>query len=124
MEEIAPKKRKSDVNLICIIYQEESSSITVRIDIFVVCLSNAVRSSFIVKIDLLSSEIVQYKEAVWRSSHRKCSIKKLFLKTGQYSLENTCVGVKPTQVFSCEYCEIFRDRSFEENLRTAVSLLP
>ena len=28
-----------------------------------------------------------------RSSHRRCSIKKLFLKTLEYSQENTCVGV-------------------------------
>ena len=50
--------------------------------------------------------------------------KKLFLKIGQYSPENTCGRVKPTQVFSCEYCEIFRNTYFEENLRTTVSLLP
>ena len=28
-----------------------------------------------------------------RSSHRRCSIKKLFLKISQYSQENTCVGI-------------------------------
>ena len=28
-----------------------------------------------------------------RSSHQRCSIKKLFLKFSQYSQENTCVGV-------------------------------
>ena len=28
-----------------------------------------------------------------RSSHRRCSIKNLFLKTSQYSQENNCVGV-------------------------------
>ena len=28
-----------------------------------------------------------------RNSHQRCSIKKLFLKTSQYSQENTCVGV-------------------------------
>ena len=36
---------------------------------------------------------------IWnRSSHRRCSIKKLFLKISHYET--------PTQVFSCEYCEI------------------
>ena len=28
-----------------------------------------------------------------RSSHRRCSIKKLFLKISQHSQENTCVGI-------------------------------
>ena len=73
-----------------------------------------------------------------RSSHRRCSIKKLFLKISQYSQENTCVQVSsesrcgasgrqlylkeiPTQVFFCEYCEIFKKAYFEENLRTAAS---
>ena len=30
---------------------------------------------------------------VFRGSQRSCSIKKLFLKTSQYSQKNTCVGV-------------------------------
>ena len=33
----------------------------------------------------------------------------LFLKKG------------PTQLFSCEYCEIFKNNFFEEHLRTAAS---
>ena len=31
--------------------------------------------------------------ALTKSSHRRCSIKKMFLKTSQYLQENTCVGV-------------------------------
>ena len=39
-----------------------------------------------------------YRYELWvkdrfRSSHHRCSIKKLFLKISQYSQENTCVGV-------------------------------
>ena len=54
----------------------------------------------------------------------------LFLKTLQYSQENICVGVPSgatllkkalTQVFSYEYCEIFKNIYFEEHLRTADS---
>ena len=58
-----------------------------------------------------------------RSSHSRSSIKKLFLKIGQYSLENICAGVKSAQLFSSEYCEIFRNTYFEENLQTAASIL-
>ena len=28
----------------------------------------------------------------------------------------------PTQVFSCEYCEIFKNTYFEEHLRTAANV--
>ena len=49
------------------------------------------------------------------SSHRRCSVKKLFLKISQCSQENTFVGVS---VFSCESCEIFKNTYFEEHLRT------
>ena len=48
-----------------------------------------------------------------------CSIKKLLLKYSQYSQGNICVGL--AQVFSYEYCKIFKDTYFEEHLRTAVS---
>ena len=56
------------------------------------------------------------------------SSKKVFLEVSQYSLENICVGVffnkvagfglklylkeTSTQMFSCEYCEIFTSRFF------------
>ena len=65
-----------------------------------------------------------------KSSHRRCSIKKLFVKISQYSRENTCTEVflkksckceAPTQMFYCEYCEISKNTYFEEHLRTAAS---
>ena len=31
----------------------------------------------------------------FKSSHRRCSVKKVFLKISQISRENTCVGVSP-----------------------------
>ena len=62
------------------------------------------------------------------------SAKKLFLNILQYSQENICVGVSlqassskillkrnSTTVFSCEYCEIFKNTYFEEHLRTTAS---
>ena len=55
-----------------------------------------------------------------RSSHKRRSTKKLFLKVSQYSQENTFVGVSfletLTQVLSCEYCKIFNNTNFEEQL--------
>ena len=58
----------------------------------------------------------------------------VFLKISQTSQENTCVGIfnfiekespahSPTQVFSCEYCEILKNTYFEEDMRTAVSVI-
>ena len=52
-------------------------------------------------------------------------MKKLFLNILQYSQEKTCLEVSflqlyqketPTQVFSCEYWEIFKNTVFEERL--------
>ena len=50
-----------------------------------------------------------------RSSHRRCSVKKLFLEISQNSQENTCAQV--AQVFSCEFCEISKNKFFPELLR-------
>ena len=51
-----------------------------------------------------------------RSSHRRCSKKKAVL-------ENLTIftGKHRCWVFSCEYFKIFKNTSFEEHLRTAVS---
>ena len=70
---------------------------------------------------------------ICRSIHLMRSIKKLFLKISQYLQESTCVDRKvpvleilfnketPTRVFSCGYCEIFKNTYLEEHLRTAAS---
>ena len=75
-----------------------------------------------------------------KSIHRRCSVKKVLLKISQYSQENTYVGSlfnkvtglqacnliykkTPRQVFSCEYCEIFKNNYLEEHLRTTASIL-
>ena len=53
--------------------------------------------------------------SILRRSHRRCSVKKVFLKISQISPENTCVGVPflvkkiPAQVFPCKICEIFKN---------------
>ena len=59
----------------------------------------------------------------------------LWKKLLQHSQENKCAGVSSTrqhatrlkrdskQVFSCQYCEIFKKTYFEEHLRTAASLI-
>ena len=59
-----------------------------------------------------------------RSNHQRCSVKKIFLKIYEISLENICVGdgfklslkETPTKVFSSEIYEIFNNTYFEEYL--------
>ena len=72
----------------------------------------------------------------FKSSHQKCSIKKVFLQILQNSQENTCARVsflikllvwvlqlikKETlaQVFLCEFCQIFKNNFFTEHRVTA-----
>ena len=74
----------------------------------------------------------------YRSSHRRCSIKKVFLNISQNSQENTCARVSSlikfqaepynfiktetlAQVFSFEFCEIFKNTFFTEHLWTNTS---
>ena len=82
-----------------------------------------------------------YRGRTVRSSHRRYSIKKVVLKNFAISTENVYVGVSflkscrsegvhfyeketPTQVFSCEYCEVFKASCFEKYLRpTAFNFL-
>ena len=73
-------------------------------------------------------DVMKYKLAFVRSSHRRCSVKKVFSKTSQISQENTCAGVSSsketaTQVFSCEIYKIFKNMYFEEHMRTTASIL-
>ena len=73
----------------------------------------------------LLTDISKASDVYITSSHRRCSVKKRVVKyftnfTGKhlcwiiffYEKEN------PTQVFSCEICEIFKNIYFEEHLRT------
>ena len=79
------------------------------------------------------------KVAGRKSSHRRCSVKKMFLNILQNSQEKTCARVSfliklqascnfikketPTQVFSCEFCEISKNTFFTEHLRWLLLLL-
>ena len=54
----------------------------------------------------------------FRSKHWRCSVKQMFLEISQNSYENTCVRVSfliklqnetLAQLFSCEFCEIFKN---------------
>ena len=86
--------------------------------------------------------ISRFNESCWsiwsgyRSSHQKCSVRKVFLKISQNSQENTCARVsfliklqvsglqvfnfikKKTlaQVFSWEFCKVFKNTFFIEHL--------
>ena len=55
------------------------------------------------------------------SCHRRCSVKKLFFNISQYSQENSCVGVyfSGLKVFSCEYCNFFKNTYSENHLLKA-----
>ena len=59
------------------------------------------------------------------TSHRSCSLNKVFLKTSQNSQENICARFSYllklqkalTQMFPCEFCEIFKKLLFTEHFR-------
>ena len=53
---------------------------------------------------------------IGRSSHRRCSIKKLLLKILQNWEENTCVRVRHDKVFSCQFYKIFENTFFNRTL--------
>ena len=74
-----------------------------------------------------------------RSIHRRCSVRKDVLEISQDSQENTCARAsfliklqasgsnfikKETlaQVFSCEFCEIFKNAFFIEHLRVTATV--
>ena len=62
-----------------------------------------------------------------KSSHRKCSVKKLFLKTSQENIDKKILHWSlylinlEVQLFSGEYCEVFQNTYSEEHLQTAPS---
>ena len=43
-----------------------------------------------------------------RSSHRRCSVKKVFLKISQISQENTCIGVCFNNVAGLQACKFIK----------------
>ena len=63
-----------------------------------------------------------------RSIHQRCSVKKRCEKFCNIYrkppvLEFLYQNETLTQVFSCEYCEVFKDTCYEEHLRTATSVV-
>ena len=85
--------------------------------------------------NLENSERFGTELPTFRSSQRRCSIKKLFLKLSQYSQKSTSFGVffliscqsfkreNATKVSSYEYFNIFKKTYFQEHVRTAFSVL-
>ena len=65
---------------------------------------------------------------LFRSSHWRFFIKEAVLKNfAIFTLETPVLEslfdkAAGRQVFSCDYCEIFKDTNFEEHLRTAASV--
>ena len=83
----------------------------------------------------LKPPVCQQQKKLYRSSHRQCSVKKVFLEISQNSQENTCARAsfliklqaevcnftkKETlaQVFSCEFYEISKSTFSTEHLWT------
>ena len=60
-----------------------------------------------------------------REGHRRRSVKKFFVKDfAIFKEKNLCWSLfkeTPTQLFSCEYCEILKNSYFEEHLSRAAS---
>ena len=70
------------------------------------------------------------KTSIYRSSHRRCSIKKGFLRNFSKFIGKHLCGPEPcnfikketlAQVFSCEFCEISKNTFFTEHLRATTS---
>ena len=81
---------------------------------------------------MLKNKIVKEAEAATRGDLlKKALLKNFTILTGKHlcwsffliKLQALRLHEKeiPTQVFSCEYCEIFKDTYFEEHLRTTAS---
>ena len=51
----------------------------------------------------------------FKSSHRRCSVKKVFLKFRDLQLFKKWT---PIQVFPCKFCKILKNTYFEEHLRS------
>ena len=83
--------------------------------------------------------LIKYEILIVRSSHQRCSIKKVFLKTFQNSQGNTCARVPflikfqasacninkneiLAKVCSCEFCKILKATFFPEHVWRTVSL--
>ena len=63
---------------------------------------------------------------IQRSSHRRRSVKKVFMEVSQNSQENICARdfIKKeflAQMFSCEFCEISKNTFVTEHLRTTTA---
>ena len=113
--------------------------IKLAIKIFLRFILTSTLQNWFVKILNFSFRPLHY--CLVRSSHQRCSLKKVVFKISQYSQENTRAWVsfsiklqasslqlykkKETlaQVLSCEFCEIFKNTFFKEHLRTIASAL-
>ena len=63
-------------------------------------------------------------EAATRDVIEKVVIKNFAIFTGKHLCWSLFLKETPIKVFSCEYCEIFKNTYFEKNLRTTASAIP
>ena len=66
--------------------------------------------NFIISINKTRLLILNLRQCSQWSSHRGCSIKKLFLKISQYLQENICVKVSFNQVAGLQVCIFIKKR--------------
>ena len=69
----------------------------------------------------------QSENNIYRSSHRRCSIKNVLLKMSQNSKSFFFLAILLQKrlrykCFFCDFCEIFKNNYFEGHLRTAASV--
>ena len=76
---------------------------------------------------IFNDKNILYTDFMYRRSYRRCSIKQEFLKISQkFTVRHSCRSLfvnkvtglmPPTQVFSCEFCEIFENNFYTERSR-------
>ena len=96
--------------------------------------------SFFVRITVFTKFFSKFEISFWKSSHRRCSIKKGVLRNFvkyigkhlcQSSFFHKIAGLRPAnfikketlaQVFFCEFCEIFKNTFFIEDFLLKCSI--
>ena len=73
----------------------------------------------VLKVHKLSPKVF-YNKAVLKNNAKHLCWNLLLIQLQVFKPANL-LKKTPTQVFSCEYCKIFKNPSFEEHLRTAAS---
>ena len=91
-------------------------------------MSEACLESYLMMIVLIQNVLVRIGTGLFRSSYRRCSVKKVCKNFTKFSVKRPCrillVNQKetPTQMFSCDFREIFINAFFIEYFRATASV--